>query len=126
MKDYTSWIVTGALVVLILSGMVWYATRPGQYDTFANCIKDSGAKFYGAWWCPHCSDQKALFGKSAKHLPYIECSNADKSQNALCDEAKITNYPTWEFKSGVRANLQSLTELAAMTSCPLIKDTDNN
>jgi hypothetical protein len=23
-------------------------------DDFAKCIKDSGAMFYGAFWCPHC------------------------------------------------------------------------
>lgn len=116
----------GVLVVAILGGMIWYSTRPGQYDTFAACIKDSGAKFYGAWWCPHCAEQKNLFGQSAKKLPYIECSNPDRTQNALCNSEGITNYPTWEFKGGTttRTNALSLAELAARTSCPLIKDAD--
>ncbi len=112
------------LVVGILGGMIWYSSRPGSYDAFATCIKESGAKFYGAWWCPHCAEQKALFGRSAKNLPYIECSNDDKSQNALCNQAKIDGYPTWQFKDGTRTNALSLAQLADRTSCPLTKDSD--
>jgi hypothetical protein len=126
MKTYTSWILIGVAVVLIIGGMVWYASRPGQYDRFATCIKDSGAKFYGAWWCPHCTEQKSLFGKSAKNLPYIECSNLDKTQNQLCNDAKITGYPTWEFSNGERTGQLSLPQLASKTACPLLKDKDTN
>lgn len=125
MKNYTSWAIIGVLVALILGGMVWYSVRPGDYDTFAVCIKESGAKFYGAWWCPHCAEQKALFGKSAVNLPYIECSNPDRTQNEVCDAAHITGYPTWEFKDGTRASpALSLSDLATRTACPLTKDSD--
>ena len=50
---------------------------PGQYDAFAQCLKDKGAIFYGAFWCPHCQNQKAMFGKSVQFLPYVECSTPD-------------------------------------------------
>lgn len=37
-------------------------------------LKEAGAKFYGAFWCSHCQDQKVAFGKEAQmDLPYIEC-----------------------------------------------------
>ncbi len=39
----------------------------------AKHLSASGAKFYGAYWCPHCADQKAMFGQAAALLPYIEC-----------------------------------------------------
>ncbi|MFM7713642.1 MAG: hypothetical protein ACKO7A_13315, partial [Microcystis sp.] len=31
----------------------------------AKHLKAIGAKEYGAFWCPHCYDQKQLFGKEA-------------------------------------------------------------
>jgi thiol-disulfide isomerase/thioredoxin len=124
MKQYTSWIVIGIVVVVLLGGMVWYASRPGTYDTFAGCIKESGATFFGAFWCPHCQEQKALFGKSASKLPYVECSTLDgTSQLPICTDEKIETYPTWEFKDGSRrTGTLSLSELSNLTSCPLITD----
>jgi thiol-disulfide isomerase/thioredoxin len=39
---------------------VWVYTSPGKYDEFAKCLTDNGAKFYGAFWCPHCQAQKKM------------------------------------------------------------------
>jgi hypothetical protein len=123
MKKYTSWIITGVAVVLIFAGIIWYAGRPGKYDEFATCIKDSGAIFYGAFWCPHCQEQKALFGKSASKLPYTECSTLDgKSQLPVCIENKIESYPTWIFKDGTKkGGTLSLSDLSEKTNCPYQK-----
>ncbi len=93
-----------------------------DYSSFASCLAEKGAKFYGAFWCPHCSEQKALFGKMAvEKLPYVECSNPDKkSQTQVCIDAKITGYPTWELAGGERlSGSQTLATLAAKTSCVL-------
>src|SRR5471030_1004155 len=69
---------------------------PGKYDAFAQCIKDSGATFYGAFWCPHCQAEKKNFGTSAHLLPYVECSNPDgNGQTQICIDKAITSYPTW-------------------------------
>ncbi len=62
------------LIVFIGGLFIVNAKTPGKYDTFAQCISDSGTKFYGTYWCPHCAAQKAIFGKSAKKLPYVECA----------------------------------------------------
>src|SRR3989338_11160880 len=71
--------------------------EPGKYDAFATCLKDKGAVFYGAFWCPHCQTQKKLFGSSVKLLPYVECSTANgQGQTQACIDKKITGYPTWE------------------------------
>jgi len=114
------------ILVLFLVGLVWLIRtpahqKPSKYDAFATCIKDSGAKFYGAFWCPHCAKQKALFGSAVKNLPYIECSNPDgNTQNETCNAAKITSYPTWEFANGTRTTgEQTLEDLARVTSCVL-------
>lgn len=121
MKTNTSTIVIIAAVILILGGMVWYSNMPGKHDEFAACIKESGATFYGAFWCPHCQEQKRLFGKSAKNLPYVECSTVDgQGQLPACTDKKIETYPTWDFKDGSRkTGTLSLTELAELTSCSL-------
>lgn len=89
-----------------------------ELGTFATCITDSGAKFYGAFWCSHCQNQKKAFGDAADKLPYIECSTQDNKQTTFCTDAKIEGYPTWEFKDGSRLSgeLPFLT-LAEKTGC---------
>ncbi len=124
MKNKTNIIIL-IVAVLGLAGIIWAAVvipkTPDKLDDFAKCINDSGAKFYGAFWCPHCQDQKAMFGRSVQYLPYIECSTPD-GQNALqvCVDANIKGYPTWEFKDGSRVEgLLELQNLAEKTGCSL-------
>ena len=121
-------LVLGVLMtVLLRSGGVATPAGPGKYDTFATCLKDKGALFYGAFWCPHCQAQKKLFGSSAKLLPYVECSTADASgQLPICIEKKIESYPTWILADGTRIPTENsagvtLETLAAKTSCELPK-----
>lgn len=121
------------LLVAIPVGLLVVADKmPGKYDKFAQCISDSGAKFYGAYWCSHCAAQKALFGKSVKKLPYVECSLPPKERDAaaraasdavtkgtlkpgqdpreigikndldVCHDVGVTSYPTWMFTDGSR------------------------
>ncbi|MDO8569911.1 MAG: thioredoxin domain-containing protein [bacterium] len=121
MKNKVIWIVVS---VLVIGGVIWLVispTKPGKLDAFASCIKDSGATFYGAFWCPHCQNQKALFGSSAKLLPYVECSTPDgKSQLPICTDAGVTGYPTWEFFDGTRESGEvSLERLGEVTGCKL-------
>ena len=95
-------VVIVAVLVIFIGGAVWASSRPGPYDEFATCIKDSGAEFFGAFWCPHCQAQKQEFGRSAKKLPYIECSTPDgKGQTDICKENTIESYPTWIFPDGI-------------------------
>lgn len=98
--------------------------QPGKYDAFATCLKDKGAIFYGAFWCPHCQNQKKMFGSSERLLPYVECSTPDgKNQLTICREKNIQGYPTWEFKDGTRKSGEiPLEELSQKTSCPLPKN----
>jgi hypothetical protein len=94
---------------------------PGMYDAFAKCIAQTGTKFYGAFWCPHCAAEKTEFGTSEQYLPYIECSLPDESgQTQVCIDAKIQSYPTWQFPDGSReSGTLSLQELSAKTGCAL-------
>jgi len=97
------------------------SSAPGKLYAFAECLKDKDAVFYGAFWCPHCQNQKALFGKSAKFLPYVECSSPDgRSQLKICQDKKIDGYPTWIFADGERKSGEiALEELAEKTGCRL-------
>lgn len=87
-------------------------------DDFAQCLSDSGAKFYGAFWCPHCQQQKTLF-KESKKLPYIECSTPDgEGQTFVCTKEGITGYPTWKFTDGTElTGEQEFAVLAEKTGC---------
>ena len=117
-------IISILAVVVVVVGITWLIrtpAKPGQLDGFAQCIVDSGAKYYGAFWCPNCKNQEALFGRSAKLLPRTECSTPDgKSQLQVCTEAGITGYPTWTFADGTRVTgTQDLDALSEKTSCSL-------
>lgn len=113
------------LVIVVVGGIigsrVWSAHQPGQYDELAQCIKDKGATFFGAFWCPHCQEQKRMFGNSEKLLPYVECSTADgQNQTQTCIDEEIKTYPTWELADGERLlGVIELDVLAEKTGCEL-------
>jgi thiol-disulfide isomerase/thioredoxin len=90
----------------------------------AQCLKDKGAQFFGASWCPHCQEQKVLFGSAAKLLPYVECSSdaTISGQAQICIDNKIEAYPTWKFKNGeTLVGEQTIETLAAKAQCAIIK-----
>lgn len=124
MSIKTKFIIFIVLVVLIVGGVGAYFSfqpeKPGELDGFAQCLKSSGAEFYGAFWCAHCQDQKKDFGSSKKYLPYIECANPDNSQTQICIDKKIEGYPTWIFADGSSLSGRlSLETLADKTQCVL-------
>ncbi len=74
-------------------------------------LRLKGAVFYGAWWCPHCFHQKALFGVEAgQRLPYVECDKDDAGRRA-CAAASIRVFPTWDLQGQRREGMLSLDEL---------------
>jgi hypothetical protein len=94
-----------------------------KYDGFAHCLSDRGVKFYGAWWCPHCEEQKEKFGASIDEVPYIECGvqGDTRAKTQVCKDANITHYPTWQFPPmGERVErVFTLKELSDRTGCSL-------
>jgi uncharacterized membrane protein len=60
-------------------------------------LQKSGAKFYGAYWCQSCQEQKRLFEASAHRLPYVECTPDGRGgvRNIACITRNIQRYPTW-------------------------------
>lgn len=119
MNKSTRYIIVFGIVAVLAGLFAWYKFTPGPYDSLANCLKDKGVKFYGAFWCPHCQTQKQMFAKSAKKLPYVECSTPDgKAQNQVCIDAGIASYPTWVFPDGtVITGEQEPAKLAEQAMC---------
>lgn len=89
-------------------------------DAFAKCLTKKGVKMYGSYWCPHCQDEKGMFGDSWKYVTYVECTDYQGGQTKACNDAGISEYPTWDFGNGSRATGElSVDELSAITGCGL-------
>jgi uncharacterized membrane protein/glutaredoxin len=90
------------------------ASSPAEI-ALATHLANTGAKMYGAYWCPHCHDQKQLFGKEAvRKMPYIECAEDGlNSQTALCKSIpEVKAFPTWQVNGEFLSGTQTLETLA--------------
>ena len=116
MKNKKVKIFVLVIIVLIVAVILFVSLRKtdsGKYNSFATCLKDKGANFYGAFWCPHCKAQKAEFGSAVKLLPYTECSTSDgNGQTQVCTDKGVESYPTWTFP-----NVIKITEKTAPVVC---------
>ena len=129
MEKKTKFILFGVFVFVVVLSIAFFANNGKDtkdqktLETFASCISNSGAKFYGTFWCSHCQNQKKMFGLASKNLPYVECSNKEASEQLqVCAEAGIEAYPTWVFADGSRQTGElSFEKLAEKTSCNLNK-----
>ncbi len=85
---------------------------------FAKFLNDNNIVMYSAYWCPHCNDQKQLFGKKAvEELIIVECAKDGKNNNyKLCQEKGIEGFPSWEINNQIYSGTMSLNELAEMTN----------
>ena len=85
---------------------------------FAEFLTDNNIVMYSAYWCPHCHDQKQLFGKKAvEKLIIVECAKDGKNNKyELCQEKGIEGFPSWEIKNDIYSGTMSLNELAKMTN----------
>ena len=100
---------------------LYYRKPVSTLDSFAQCLNAKGAKMYGAWWCPHCADQKEMFGFAFQHVNYVECSpEGQRTINDVCKQAGIKNFPTWQYPDGSRTEgTQPLAVLGQKTGCNL-------
>jgi hypothetical protein len=74
------------------SGCPISATKPIQnLEEFAKCLGDKGVAMYGTYWCPHCQNEKKVFGDYFKYVNYVECTERAKE----CINAGVSSYPTW-------------------------------
>ena len=90
----SKWLILVAACALLLSGC---NSLSSSYNArLADHLSETGAKMYGAYWCPHCATQKEYFDGVVDRLPYVECDpEGIGAQPELCVEMQIWAYPTW-------------------------------
>jgi hypothetical protein len=113
------WIVIAALFVgAYYAG--WYRSNH-RHDAFAKCLASKQVKMYGLYWCPHCADQKAMFGKSFEYVPYVECAiHGSKDLARECTSAGVKLFPAWQFAGGApQPGVLSLDDLSLRSGCAL-------
>jgi glutaredoxin len=94
------------------SGAVEYLGQTASAE-FASCLTEKGAVFYGTNSCPHCKDQKAMFGDSFSEVTFIDC----EASRQLCRLAGVTAYPTWIINGEKYTGTRSLETLGALAGC---------
>ena len=113
------------VAIAVAGGLAAYGVNRyrHQHNAFARCLTERGIKMYGAWWCPHCIEQKEKFGASVDQLPYIECGvkGDTRQKTQVCKDAGISHYPTWQFPPlGERVErVFTPEELSDRTGCAL-------
>ena len=102
----TSWLVFG----------FGRTSEAGALDGFAQCLTQRGFTMYGAYWCPHCQNEKKRFGDSFTYVNYVECTAEPKK----CLAANISGYPTWVGPKGLRLEgEQGTSRLSKASKCSL-------
>ncbi len=101
-------------------GVGWeIKTTSGEAEiALASHLTKVGVKEYIAYWCPHCHEQKELFGKEAYgEITHFDCAEPgnDNSQTKICADAGIKSYPTWEINGKLNPGVKTLQELADLT-----------
>ena len=92
---------------------------PGFYDQFAQCLTSKRATMFGAAWCLHCREQKAVFGDSFKYINYVECPQNTQS----CIDKGVQVFPTWLIGTSTKlegfVENKTMKELSEAAECPL-------
>jgi len=115
---YIGLIILVAVALVSLAGLSltgYFSIPAGKYDNFAKCLSQKGVVMYGAEWCTHCKNQKAMFGDSFKYVTYVECTTSE----AACTAAGVSGYPTWIINGKAYPGEQTLQSLSTLTGCPL-------
>jgi hypothetical protein len=107
------------LSVFALAACTQPEPKDGQYAVLAKCLTAKGVKFYGAFWCPHCQNQKKMFGDDIRYIDYVECDpKGENSKTEECLKAGVERYPSWFFPGqGITPGEQKPEELAVKANC---------
>jgi len=94
------------------------ATSTREQLLLAQHLQKTGAKFFGAYWCRFCGQQREMFGADAtRALPYVECaSDGYNTAASVCGATPgVKGYPTWQIGGQFYGGLRSLDELARLS-----------
>src|ERR1022692_4772518 len=88
----------GIVVLFVVAYAAGWEYKNHRYDGFAKCLAVKQTKMYGLYWCPHCAEQKEMFGKAFQYVPYVECAIKGSRELApACTAAKVKLFPSWQF-----------------------------
>jgi len=114
--------IRAGVVILFAAAFVagWYY-KNHKYDKFAQCLSAKQATMYGLYWCPHCIEQKQMFGESFHYVNYVECAVKGSSEMApQCKIAGVKLFPSWQFSGeSPKEGVLSLDALSDKTGCAL-------
>lgn len=103
----------GIVSIVFFSGCA-QTTPVDNLDTFSQCLTEKWAVLYGAKNCPHCLEQRKMFGESVQYIDYVECTE----EFERC--GKLRSVPAREFKDGSIVEWrQQFETLARLTNCKL-------
>ncbi len=107
------------------AGKPMYAVKSSSGEAeiaLAKHLKASGATMYSVYTCPHCCEQKHLFGQQAiPELPNLECNPRGKNpQSEICQQELAqasktipdVGYPMWKVNGQYHSGRQTLQDLA--------------
>jgi thiol-disulfide isomerase/thioredoxin len=122
MNKKNKFILAGVIALVVIAIILIAVLGSGSakpnpaLDAFAQCLASKEVTMYGAYWCPHCQNEKKAFGDSFQYVPYVECTQ----DVARCTAMNIDGYPTWILKDGKRLiGEQGLYKLSQESGCPL-------
>lgn len=114
---FSATILIFAILIFILNNLNDSGNQK-NLDSFAQCLTDKGYTMYGAYWCPHCQNEKKEFGDSFRLISYVECTKEPKK----CVEAGIQGYPTWISADGKKLEgEQGIKRLSEISGCSIIQ-----
>jgi len=119
----TKKMVTYGVVVMLLAAAFiagrYYKNH--KYDNFAKCLATKQAKMYGLYWCPHCIEQKEMFGEAFHYVLYQECAiKGSQEEAAVCKIAGVKLFPAWQFgDEPPKEGVLSMEALSDKTGCSL-------
>jgi hypothetical protein len=116
-------VIIGVLIAAAFAGTYYLGVRKRmlRLNVFAQCLAGKQARMYGAYWCPHCGEQKEMLGASFKYVPYVECGvPGSHEESEACIQVGVKHFPTWQFADGERREgTLSLQTLSQKTGCAL-------
>lgn len=108
------------IVVILLGFWLWWNLRGPALPPvdLAQCLARGYTAMYGSASCPHCQNQKRMFGNAWRYIPYVECPR----NKELCDAKNVQQFPTWIFRDGTRITGETtLNKLAQQSGCEFPK-----
>jgi len=101
-----------ALAAVVLGiAFYFYHRSQHEHDAFARCLTARGAKMYGAWWCPHCVEERKNSPRRLRTLPMSNAASkarrADRRRSARTRTSKGTRPGSFRRRRTRRTRFQS-------------------